>query len=161
MRRAFIFALGGLALTGCGASLPDVPTLGPRPAEHQPILPPDPASEPASPADPALVRQLATVVAEARAGHAKFEEQRRSTAGALAAGKGASEGSEAWIAGQTALSGLDAAKGPVRDAAGTIDALRIDPAHAGTGDRAAIEAAAAEIAAMADEEARPIAGAAG
>jgi hypothetical protein len=153
MRSAFLLSVGGLVLAGCSANLSEAPSLRPRPIEHRPILPPDAASEAQTPATPALAQQLAKIVADAKAGHAAFEKERRDNAGALARAKGAGEGSEAWIAGQQAMSGLDAARAPVRDAAGTIDGLRVDPAYIGTGDREAIEAAAAAVAALANQEA--------
>jgi hypothetical protein len=156
MRSLFLFAFGALALAACSASLPDVPTLGPRPIEHRPILPPDGASEPDMPASPALTRQLAKLVTDAKAGHAAFEKARTGVAGALGPAKGAAEGSEAWIAGQEALSALDAARAGVRDAASAIDALRVDPAFAGAADRAAIDGAAAQVAALADGEAAAV-----
>lgn len=156
MRHILLMALGALALTGCSASLSDVPSLAPRPAEHQAILPPDQAREAESAATPALVQKLNVLLAEARKGHARFAEESRAATAALGAARGTPEGSEAWIAGQAALSALDAAKSPVRDAATAVDTLRVDPANAGSGDRAAIEAAADEIATMADEEARII-----
>jgi hypothetical protein len=156
MRFSLPFAFGALALAGCSASLPDVPGLGPRPIEHRPILPPDAASEPDTPASPALTQRLATLVSDAKAGHAAFEKERTGVSGAVGRAKGAAEGSEAWIAGQEALSALDAARAKVRDAANAIDALRVDPAFAGAADRAAIDAAAAQVAALADGEAAAV-----
>lgn len=156
MRSALPLLLGGLALAGCSQALPDVPSLGPRPIEHRPILPPDATSEPQTPATPALTAQVDKLVADAKAGHAAFEKERSGIAGALERAKGAPEGSEAWIAGQQALSALDAARAPVRDAANAIDALRVDPAYAGTGDRETIEAAAKMIAIFANQEAAAV-----
>ncbi len=156
MRSAFLFMVGGLALAGCSANLPDAPSLRPRPIEHRPILPPDAPSEPQTAATPALAQKLAGIVADAKAGHAAFETERSDNAGALARAKGAAEGSEAWIAGQQVMSALDAARTPVRDAAGAIDELRVDPAYIGTGDREAIEATAATVAALATQEAEAV-----
>jgi hypothetical protein len=113
MRSALPVLLGGLALAGCSASLPDVPSLRPRPIEHRPILPPDAASEPQTPASPALTEKLGKLVADAKAGHAAFEKERSGDATTLARAEGAVEGSEPWIAGQQALSALDAARSPV------------------------------------------------
>ena len=152
MRAPFLLALGSLALAACSASLPDAPGLGPRPIERRPILPPDAASEPQTAATPALASRLAALVADAKAGHARFEKEQGGFTAALARARGAAEGSEAWIAGQEALSALDAARGPARDAANAIDALRVDPAYAGAEDRAAIEAAAAQVAQIAAAE---------
>jgi hypothetical protein len=153
MRSAILFMVGGLALAGCSTNLSDAPSLRPRPIEHRPILPPDATSEPQTPASPALTPQLAKLVADAKAGHAAFENERSDNAGVLARAKGAADGDEAWIAGQQVLSALDSARAPVRDAAGAIDELRVDPAYIGTGDREAIEAAAATVAAFSKAEA--------
>ncbi|PZU11505.1 hypothetical protein [Sphingomonas sp.] len=158
MRSALLLLLGGLALAACSSTLPDAPGLGPRAIEHRPILPPDAASEAETPESPALAQRLAKLVAEAKEGHATFERERAGVAGALARAKGSAEGSEAWIAGQEALSALDAARATVRNVAGEIDALRVDPAYLGTGDRAAIEAAAETVAALSNAEADAVDG---
>ena len=158
MRSTPLLALVLSALAGCSATLPDVPGLGPRPIEHRPILPPDAASEPETAATPALAEQLAKLTGDAKAGHAMFEKEQASVTGAVSRAKGAAEGSDAWIAGQEALSALEAARTKVRDAAAAIDALRVDPAYSGTGDRAAIEAAAAEVAALSSAEAEAVDG---
>jgi hypothetical protein len=158
MRSTPLLVLGLSALAGCSATLPDVPTLGPRPIEHRPILPPDAASEAETAATPALAEQLAKLTGEAKAGHAAFEKEQASVAGTIGRAKGAAEGSEAWIAGQEALSALEAARTRVRDAASAIDALRVDPAYVGSGDRAAIEAAAATVAALSSAEAEAVDG---
>jgi hypothetical protein len=152
MRAPLLLLLGSLVLGACSASLPDAPDLGPRPIEHRPILPPDAASEPQTAATPALASRLAALVADATAGHSRFEKEQAGLTATLARARGAAEGSEAWIAGQEALSALDAARAPVRDAANAIDALRVDPVYAGAEDRAAIEAAAAQVAQIAAAE---------
>jgi hypothetical protein len=156
MRSASLSVALGLVLAGCSANLADVPSLKPRPIEHRPILPPDPASEPQTPVTPALEQHLAKLVADATAGHEAFEKERSGNATVLEQARGAAEGSEAWIAGQQALSALDAARAQVRDAAGAIDTLRVDPAYVGTGDRAAIEAAAEKVAGFARDEAAAV-----
>ncbi|MDO6416512.1 hypothetical protein Q4F19_19165 [Sphingomonas sp. BIUV-7] len=158
MRFSPLFAFGGLMLAGCSATLPDVPSLGSRPVEHQAILPPDAASEPQTAASPALTSQLTQLLSDAKAGHAAFETERKTVSATISRAKGAAEGSEAWIAGQEALSALEAARTPVRNAAGAIDGLRVDPAFVGTGDREAIEAAAAAVAGLAAAEADAVDG---
>ena len=58
---------------------------------------------------------------------------------------------------QQALSALDTARGPVRDSVAAIDAMRSEPANAASGNRAAIDAAAATIEALDDAEAASVA----
>jgi hypothetical protein len=117
----------------------------PRAVEKQPID--MPVSEPVerqSPADPALQAALAKQVAAAEAGDKAFEAQRASAEAAVARAAGAAQGSEAWVQAQEAITALETPRTAVRDAAAAIDALR-DPAKASTGNRAAIDAAAARV----------------
>ena len=153
MRIALIVApLTGFALlAACGPSV-HAPSLGLRAVEKQPIELPGPASEPQIPVDPALTARIAPLVESAQAGDRGFARQRIETESAFAKAKGAAPGSEAWIVAQQALSALDATRGPVRDAAGTIEAMRVEPANAGSGNRAAVESAATTIEALDDAE---------
>lgn len=149
----FILLLSAGSLGACHAgSEIGAPNLAPRPIEARPILPPDQASEPQLPVDPAITARLSAIVSDAEAGHRGFEKARVDAAGAIERGRGAPAGSEAWITAQQSLTALDAAKGAVRGAGAELDALRQDPASYASGNRAAIEAAAARIGAMGDEE---------
>jgi hypothetical protein len=153
----FIAALSGAALlSSCGPQV-NAPSLAPRPVEKQPIDLPAETSEPATPVDPALAARIAPLVASAQAGDQAFTHQRTETEAAIAKAAGAAQGSEAWIVAQQALSTLDAARAPVREAAAAIEALREDPANAASGNRGAIEAAAKIIEALDDAEAASVA----
>ena len=146
-----------LVLAGCGAQV-SAPTLAPRAVEKQPIdMPVTSATEPEGPADAALVAKIAPLVASAEAGDKAFSEQRARTAAVVARAAGTAQGSEAWVAAQEAVTALASARGPVRDAAGAVDALRIDPANAAPGNRAAIDTAAARIEAIERAEGAAIA----
>ena len=145
-----------VALGGCVASI-DAPSLAPRAAERQPIDAPAAAGEVATPADPALVQRIGPLVAAAEEGHRLFEDERRTTETLIARAAGTSPGGEAWTAAQAALSALDTARAGVRDAASAIDDIRLEPANAAPGNRAAIEAAAARIDALATAEATAMA----
>lgn len=154
-----VFPFAALALALLSACGPQVhaPSLAPRPVEKQPIALPGEASEPATPVDPALAAGITPLIAAAQAGDQAFVRQRATTEVAVARAAGSATGSEAWIVAQQALSALDGARGPVRDSVAAIDALRSDPANAGSGNRAAIDAAAATIEALDDAEAAAVA----
>ncbi len=154
---SLLVATAGLGLlSACGPQV-NAPSLAPRPVEKLPIALPAEVSEPAVPADPDLADRIAPLVAQAQAGDQAFARQRGATDAAVAKAAGAGQGSEAWIVAQQALSALDTARGPVRDAAASIDAMRAEPANAGSGNRAAIDAAAATIEALDDAEAAAVA----
>lgn len=104
----------------------DPPSLLPRAIERQPTSA-APAAAPAvlRPADAALVAQLARLVADANAGDADFTAIARTDGAALAAGKRATQGSEAWISAETARSALIAARQKSADALADIDSLAI------------------------------------
>lgn len=141
-----------LLLAACYGGRVDAPSLQPRPEERQPIALPDDAVEGDAPLDPALAPRIATIVAGADDGHRRFEAERKATAAAIARARGQPEGSEAWIAAEEARSALAAARGPVSDAAAALDALRSDPAFAAAASRAAIDAAATHVEALAAAE---------
>lgn len=153
------FLLPVAALAGLSACGPQVhaPSLAPRPVEKLPINPPAEPSETDTPADPGLAARIAPLVEAARAGDAAFAGQRTETEAAVAKAGGAGEGSEAWIVAQQALSALDTARGPVRDAVAAIEAMRVEPANAAPRNRAAIESAARTIEALDDAEAATVA----
>jgi hypothetical protein len=130
------------------------PSLAPRAVERQPIELPVPApSEHETAADPSLDARLQPLLAKADEGQRDFDKQRSQADAAVARAAGATPGDEAWTVAQQALSALDATRGAVHDAAAAVDAMRQEPAFTGTGSRAAIEAAAARIATIADAQA--------
>ena len=152
MRRSVLLLVPPLLLAGCYGRIIDAPSLGPRAVERTPIPLPDEAAEPAAAATPALAGKIAELLAQADAGHARYEAARDAADAARARPGGTREGSEAWIAAEEAASARDAARGPVSDAAAALDALRSDPGYAGPPDRAAIAAAAARLDALAASE---------
>lgn len=89
-------------------------------AESQPLSP-----VVAAKIDAALLENLASLVAEAGAGNADFTSAERSGAAALAAGSGASLGSEPWIAAELVRSALQVARQRSAAALTEIDALAI------------------------------------
>ena len=147
MRIPLILLLSAAAgsLAACGAQV-SAPSLMPRAVEKQPIdMPVATAIEADTPVDPALQTKIAEQVAKAQAGDAAFNAQRAEAEKMVARAAGAGQGSDAWVEAQEALTALESARIAVRDAAAAIDALRDDPANAAPGNRAAIDAAAAEM----------------
>lgn len=140
-------------LGGCGPPV-TAPPLTIRPVEGRPIaLPQADPSEIEVPADPALLTRIRPLLAMAEEGDRAFAAARRQAESAVMAAAGAPREGEAWTTAQQALSALEAARGGVRDAANGIESMRQDPANRGSGDRAAIGAAATRIEAMEEAEA--------
>ena len=157
MRAILLPLLGFALLDGCAGGTIDAPSLGLRAVEKQPVELPDQASEPQVPVDPALTARIATIESAANAGHAEFETARARAAVAVEKAANAPAGSELWTIAQQQLSEVDAARGPVAHAAAEIDALRIEPANATSGNRTAIEAAGERIGKLSEAEAAAVA----
>jgi hypothetical protein len=135
-----------LILSACSAEV-QAPSLLPRAVEKQPIdMPVAEATEAQTAVDPALQAAIAQQIAAARAGDGDFAARRSAAEGAVAKAAGKPQGSEEWVQAQEAITALENARARVRDAAAAIDALRHDPANASSGNRAAIEAAAQQVA---------------
>ncbi len=153
-----LLPLMALGLAACAAPAMRPPSLSPRTAEAiDPRVPVVTATTP-QPADPALTQRLAQLLGEARAGDAAFRSA-LAEAQRLAAAAGARQ-SEGWIAAQQALSVAVAARGTTTRALGDIDSLgsaRL-AAHGGlgSGEFAALRAAAAEVAAIDRRQAESI-----
>lgn len=150
-------AAAALALAGCSHEI-SAPSLLPRAVEKQPIdMPVATSVEAESAPDAALTAKIASIVAAAEAGDRAFAAQRTRTETAVGRGAGAGQGSDPWVEAQEAITALESARAPVRDAANAVDGLRDDPANAAPGNRAAIDAAAARVSALNDGEAAAIA----
>jgi len=147
-----------LMLAACSA--PGIyPSLAARSTEAiDPRLPIDSAPSPGT-LDPALAGRLRAAVSAARGGVAEFNRL-AAIAERAAAAAGARQ-TESWIVAQQALSELVAQQGVTSRAAGDIDALageRIEAARwIAPANRAAIEDAAAAVAAINDAQSATIA----
>ena len=147
-----------MPLAACATPVSRSPSLAPRASEAIDPRVPVVNATADQPADPALARRLAELVAEARAGEGAF---RRALAQAqrLAAAAGSRQ-SEGWMAAQQALSVAVAARASTTRALGDIDALAAEQlarqAGLGSGDFAAVRAAAAEVSAMDRSQAESI-----
>ena len=148
-----------IALAACVKPGGEYPSLAPRPAEAIDPRLPLPIEPSPGPLDAALAGRLAAAVGEARGGVTAFDRL-AAVAERSASVAGASQ-SEGWIVAQQALSALVAQHGVTTRAAGDIDAIaatRIDQAHwIAPANRAAIEAAAAEVGAINERQAATIA----
>jgi hypothetical protein len=137
-------------LSACAAPGGPYPSLQPRAAEA--IDPRVPVERPINdrPVTPALAVRLAELVAQARGGEAAFGPA-VAEAERLAANAGAPQ-SEGWTVAQQALSAAIEARGPTASALGDVDALGATALQTQGGiapsDLAAIQGAAAEIAAL-------------
>ena len=141
-------------IAACSTPLTNAPSLATRPGEAiDPRLPINPEPAPGT-LDPALAARLAQVVGEVRAGVATFNRL-GAEAERLAAAAGPAQ-SESWIVAQQALSAVVAQHGVTMRGAADVDALaatRIDETRwLVPADRAAIEAAAADVAAINDPQ---------
>ncbi|NIJ08657.1 hypothetical protein FHS31_002278 [Sphingomonas vulcanisoli] len=146
-----------LALSGCIGGTIEAPSLAQRDYEKQPVPLPDAASEPASTLDPALAAKLKALLDQALAAHAAFTAAQAKTTAAIDRAANTAPVSETWTAAQQDLSALDTGRGPLQGIEADVDALRTDPANATPANRTAIDAAAAQVQALEDQETAAIA----
>ena len=142
-------------LCACSSPGGPYPSLQPRAAEA--VDPRVPATRPMNdrPVTPALTARLAGLVDQARSGDAAFASA-ASDAERLAAGAGAPQ-SESWITAQEALTAAIAARKATAQALGDIDEIAAIALQTQRGiapnDLAAIQSAAAEVAAIDNRQA--------
>ena len=155
-------------IAGCAAQGP-FPSLAPRAVErdmaggHQPLPPclagAGPAAPIASPEapvpaprDPAVGARIEPLLAAARDGDAAFVEA-VDAAEPLVAAAGAS-GSESWISAQLAVSAAESARTPTTTALADLTALSLAQTAQGANpeDERAVEAAVAQVQALADRQ---------
>jgi hypothetical protein len=146
----FAVCLSVLALSACVAPGGPYPSLQPRAAEA--LDPRVPVVKPVNqrPVSASLAARLAALVEQAHSGDAAFDGAMTS-AERLAATAGAAQ-SETWIAAQEALTAAIAARRPTATALGDIDEIAATSLQTNRGiapnDLAAIQSAAAEVAAL-------------
>ena len=157
MRSASLIAVLAV-LSACAPAGGPYPSLQPRAAEAtDPRLPVErPVND--RPVTPALAARLTELVAQARSGEAAFGPV-AAEAERLAAAAGSPQ-SEGWVAAQEALSAAVAARAPTATALGDIDELGAVALQTQGGiapsDLAAIQSAAAEVAAIDRRQAQRI-----
>lgn len=120
-----ILAIAALSLGACATDVGEYPSLGRRPAERVTgTLPVETAAtQPPAPTDPATLGALDSLLAKARAGHARFQAKETRTRGLIGAASGAPVASESWSVATVALSDLSSARSDVMVAMADLDAL--------------------------------------
>jgi len=139
-----------LAVPGCSTPQTAATSLAPRAAENIDPRVPVVGSVDTSPVNPALAERLSQLIAQANSGDGSFRAA-AAEAERLAALAGVAE-SESWILAQQAVSVAVAARAPTARALSDIDetaatAIKVKGSLS-SADLAAIEAAAAEVAAL-------------
>jgi len=132
-------------LAGC-ADPTGYPSLAPRPIEREVMKAeaPPPAPAPAEVAPIPASAAIADIVARGEAADAAFAAALAKAQPRIEAGRGASEGSEAWVVAQQAYSDVETASAPLSDALAELDRRR--EAAVESGDEAGEAASAGAIA---------------
>lgn len=134
------------------------PSLAPRAIETRgEAVDPQPTTPAVRPLDASLSSRIAALLAEATSGDSEFAKAEASGSATLAAGRKAAEGSEAWIAAQTAQSALEIARQRTASALAEIDSLVVAQAEAtardpSEGGLSELQAAQAVIEAMVNRQ---------
>ncbi|PXA84866.1 hypothetical protein DMC47_39650, partial [Nostoc sp. 3335mG] len=150
------------ALAGCAGQSGTYPSLAPRPIEQLSLAEPNRPAPPAAVADPAAVARYAPLIEQARKADTDFRRVLEEERPALAKGRGAGQGSDAWLAAQVSLSRIETARGPVAKALADLDSARsgLDP-QTDTGAMVANQQAFDEVQKISDAERAAVAQATG
>jgi hypothetical protein len=140
-----------LILAACAPSGPPPPSLLPRPAEKMRIDDPpvDKAGTAAEAASPETREAIARLLKQAQDGEDAQLKVYEANRGALA-GLRAAPDSEAYVAGQTALSAIQSVRIPTLDAIAELDRLALNAES--SADAAALMAAQAQVQALLDRQ---------
>lgn len=146
-----------LLMSGCAGAPQGYPSLARRPIEDAPVAKPAIAPAPAEMADPALAADIARLAAQADAGRAAFDRAYPIADKATRAAIGSAVSSDAWVAAQSAISSLEAARNDSVSALASLDVLYIERNNAiadgkARGGAEAIEAARATTLATVDSQ---------
>jgi hypothetical protein len=138
-----------LALTGCSDTAGGYPSLQPRPVEQLSFAEPQRAAPPPAVADPAAIARFAPMIERARKADDVFRQALKAESGALARGRKAATGSDAWGIAQQSLSRVETARGPVQRILSDLDAARnAPPTETSTGEALAAAQAFDEVQAI-------------
>lgn len=141
-----------LPLAACVEGQGAFPSLAPRPIEQAANAPVAPPAAPVVTGDPALDARVAALLADAERGEADFRARLPDSCAAWERGANAAEGSEAWIAAQTALSALGSARDPTVAALSDLDALVLERMQQSGVDLSGLIAAEERVGAMAQAQ---------
>ncbi|MCW4460190.1 hypothetical protein OK349_00585 [Sphingomonas sp. BT-65] len=144
--------LATVPLAACTLANDGYPSLLPRPIESrdetEPVRP-DPIVTP----DAALDARIAEKREAAATAAKRFQEAAIGTESRVAVARGVQEGSEAWVAAQTALAELDAIRGETVQLVSDLEEEASKRAQAGTPAYPPLDAAIAEIGGLATSQA--------
>ena len=144
--------LVAVSLAGCTVANDGYPSLLPRPIESrddaEPVRP-DPVAVP----DAALDARIAEKRTAAASAAKRFQEAAIVAESRVAVARGVVEGSEAWVAAQTALAELDSIRGETVQLVSDLEEEASKRAQAGTPAYPALDAAITEIGGMATSQA--------
>jgi len=144
MNRSFASLIPVFLLGACTSAPGDYPSLARRPIEQlNTPLPPATAPSAPVPLDPAMVRQLDSLLERIRAADARFQAKAPQVRRSVLAASDAARGTEAWSAAMIALTDLDTARSDAMVALAEIDAIYAANRITGA---AAVEAQAARAA---------------
>ncbi|CAN5270542.1 hypothetical protein BH10PSE12_BH10PSE12_09070 [soil metagenome] len=124
-----LLSLLALALAGCTSAVSGVyPSLAKRPMESGVASSAPAIAQPPAPPvdDPALNADIARLSAQAQAGSTAFDSAYPEAEGQARAAAKASVSSEAWVAAQVSLSGLESARNGTVSALAGLDILYAD-----------------------------------
>ena len=147
-----------LLLAACAsADVSGYPSLARRPIERQQAVVEPTETSPAPPqvASATVTQAIAGLLSDANGGETAFRRALASGQGLVNAGRGAATGTEAWAAGQTALSRIEVSRGPTVFALAELDRLALEALD--KGDEAGAQAfsdAQTRIGAIVDEQNR-------
>lgn len=146
-----------LFLSGCAGTLTGYPSLAKRSIENAPMGEPAAAAPAVAQTDPAVQAQVSKLTAQAQAGAAAFDKAYPAAERAVLAASGSAAASEAWVAAQTSLSALEAARNDSVSALASLDVLYVERNNAIADGKASggveqIDAARASALAIVDSQ---------
>ena len=124
MNRLCVSLIPVLLLGACASKPGEYPSLARRPIERvSGTLAPPPPPPALAAVDPAVARQLDSLLDRVRAADAKFHSREARVRQVVGAANGAAKASEAWSLAMIALADLDAARSEAMVALADIDAI--------------------------------------
>lgn len=145
-----------LACGGCARDAGPYPSLSPRPIEKLGFEEPDAPPPMAVVADPALDVEVAAADARANKAARDFTTALIGVERTARAARGATAGSEAWIAAQVALADLDGSRAELSEVLANLDELAVKRAATLAPDYPSLEAARARVRTELDRQAAAI-----
>lgn len=147
-----------LAVCACSDTSGGYPSLQPRAVEQLSFAEPQRPAPPPVVADPAAIARYAPLIAKAHRADLAFHRVLKEESGALARGREAPTGSDAWGNAQQSLSRVQSARGPVQRILTDLDAARaVPPGETSAGEALAAAQAFDQVQAIDRDEAEALA----